>query len=450
MILPVRAALAAGLAAAAAVCYAVATQTIVIGSAEGGWQYPYIRGLTLRPFGAALLASGLAAAVVAVARSASRRREWAVVLAWIVAATLSHGLIRSLTPASFERIFRSDGANSFYSVTQRFDARTVLADFDAVRAQSPLHAQSNMPGKLVLLYGLETLSTRTDVLPWMIVVLSNLGGALMYLFVRDVFDDRRVALYALVLYLFVPARVLFYPLMNTVTPVVALAFAWALARWLRTGATAYAVLLGLGVYVMVFFEPLPLVLGLLFAALISRALVLRQVSWTRLAPQILAGAGATAAAVGVMYLAFGFDTIHAFRQVGTHAVEFNASTNRPYSVWVRANLREFAFGAGPCQTVLFAAAVVHALRGPGSWRDRLTHPLAVVSLSLVAVVAALDLLGVNRGEVIRLWIFVACFVQIPAAYMCARFPSPIPLLLVVSVSALQTALATATIGFVVP
>ena len=33
---------------------------------------------------------------------------------------------------------------------------------------------------------------------------------------------------------------------------------------------------------------------------------------------------------------------------------------------------------------------------------------------------ALDLTGVNRGEVIRLWIFLACLFQVPTAYVCVR------------------------------
>ena len=63
---------------------------------------------------------------------------------------------------------------------------------------------------------------------------------------------------------------------------------------------------------------------------------------------------------------------------------------------------------------------------------------------------ATDLIGVNRGEVIRLWIFLACFFQIPAAYVCARLESRVALGLVLGTTLLQAALGTSMIGFILP
>ena len=128
-----------------------------------------------------------------------------------------------MTPYSFEHIFTSDSANAFYGVAGHYTAETVLSDFDRVRAYWPLHAQSNLPGKLMIVYALKQISRRPDILAWLVVLVSNLGGVLMYVFVRDLFADRRVALYSLVLYLFVPAKLFFFPLLNTVRPVVVLA-----------------------------------------------------------------------------------------------------------------------------------------------------------------------------------------------------------------------------------
>ena len=53
-------------------------------------------------------------------------------------------------------------------------------------------------------------------------------------FVRDLFDDRQTALLSLVLYLFVPGKLFFFPLLNTVTPVLILTCAYLLQRWLLT------------------------------------------------------------------------------------------------------------------------------------------------------------------------------------------------------------------------
>ena len=46
-----------------------------------------------------------------------------------------------------------------------------------------------------MIYALRQISKRPDVLPWLVLVVSNLGALLMYAFVKDLFGDRRVAVY---------------------------------------------------------------------------------------------------------------------------------------------------------------------------------------------------------------------------------------------------------------
>jgi hypothetical protein len=427
-------------------CYGIASRSLILGAPGAGWFYGYVEEFSVRPLGAALLVTGVAGALLFFLPS---RRPWLAVAIWIVAATGLHVLLRSLTPFTLEEIFVSDATNSFYSVTMQFDARTVLDSFQEVRDLSPLHVQSNMPGKLMLLYGLESLTRRTDVLAWLVLVISNLGALLVFGFVRDLFEDEIAALYAAVLYLFVPARMLFFPLMNTVTPLIVFGCAWALVRWLKTGKDGYAALLGVLVYLLVFFEPLPLVMGVLFAALIGRAVHQREIAAAQVLRQIGVGALAFCVTYVAMYLWFGFELVDALRQVSGHAVEFNVLSARPYGRWVRENLREFAFGAGLCQIAVFAAALGDAAAVGGSWRSRLVKPAALLTVSVLAVIVITDLIGVNRGEVVRLWIFLACFVQIPVAWVCARLRSPIAVLIAIATSALQAALGTAMIGFAV-
>jgi len=55
------------------------------------------------------------------------------------------------------------------------------------------------------------------------------------LFVLELFVDRRIALYSVVLYLLVPAQLYFFPLLNTVTPVIELARALLVLTWLCAG-----------------------------------------------------------------------------------------------------------------------------------------------------------------------------------------------------------------------
>jgi len=155
-------------------------------------------------------------------------------------------------------------------------------------------------------------------------------------------------------------------------------------------------------------------------------------------------------AAELVKLASGFDIFRAFRTIGGHAVEFNQSAERPYGLWVTANLREFAFGMGICQIFVFSGSLLYALRQPGNWRERFSHPLSAICVGLIAVLLAADLIGMNRGEVIRLWIFLACFFQIPVAYVCSRLDSRWALVLVVAVTALQTAIGLSMINFVIP
>jgi hypothetical protein len=307
-----------------------------------------------------------------------------------------------------------------------------------------------MPGKVMLVYALRLITSSTEVLSWLVVMVSNLGAVFIYLFVRELFADRRAALYSAVLYLFVPAKLLFFPLMNTVTPVVVLACACILLRWLATGRWQWAVALGVSLYALVFFEPLPLVIGVLFAVLSLRAIAIGQISWRRYATQTLVVVIVFVAAAEAVHVATNFDLFQALRHTSAHAVEFNATEQRPYRVWILGNLEEFLFGVGPCQAVLLAGALLSGLRGHRSWRVALTQPIATICAGLLAVLVAVDLIGINRGEVIRLWIFLACFFQIPAAWACSRFNGAGAITLVVAASALLVAVATSMIRFVVP
>jgi len=432
-----------------AVCYGIATHQILLGSREGRWVYGYLQPFRLWSLGAAALASAGCIGLLSATTLPFLRRDWQRILAWMLLALAVQALLRSMTPYSFAQMFASDGANSFYGVTRTTSAWTAISDFDRAHEQWPLHAQSNMPGKVMLVFALRSISTQPGALAWLTVILSNLGGALMYLFVRDVFDDRRMALYAAILYFFVPAKLFFFPLLNTVTPVVVLSCACLLTRWLRTGLAVYPALLGIALYGLVFFEPMPLVMGLLFAALLARAIW--QGDLTR--RELLLQGTMVPLTFGATYLALyttvGFDLLGSFRRIGAQAITFNDQLRRPYAIWVRENVREFLFGIGACQVLLVIAALADGVRRTDTG-PRLVRPIVVVTLSLIAVLAATDLIGINRAEVTRLWIYLACFFQIPAAYVCARLESAAALALVLAVTLLEGALGTAMIGFILP
>src|SRR5215204_791565 len=444
------AALAAGVLLVLAACAAIATQSLILGSPAGGSYYPYAGPFRPAAIGAAVVVCAIVAAMLTLPMPRSARGEWLLLLVWVAIATGCHAVLRWQTPFTFEAIVVSDGANSFFTAAQQHDAATVLRRFSVVRDAMPLHAQSNMPGKLMLIYALETLTTRPAVLAWLLVLLSNAGALLMYAFVRQLRLDSGTALYAAVLYLFVPARIYFFPLMNTVTPVVVLACACLLMRCLTRAAVMPAIVFGIAIYALIFFEPVPLVIGLLFSALVVRAILQRALTWQ---DAVLQGAVATVTLVAtseLVRLLTGFELIRALRDVASHATAFNDVERRPYATWVLANPIQFLFGSGLCPVALFAAAWRERLARAATWAARVIDPIGVVIAGVTTVMIVTDLIGINRGEVIRLWIFLACFVQIPAAHVCVRLNSRAAIVTVVCATAVQAALGTAMIGFVVP
>jgi hypothetical protein len=427
---------------------AVAAQAWVVGSVAGRSHYDYVRPFAFRSL---LVAAGLSiAAVLLLKVRASGRRLWLLLLAWILFATAAHAAMHAIAPWTVEELYVSPHANSFYSLTQETTPSDVLGRFNSVRRQAPLHARSNMPGKTLLTFALAALSSSTAVLPWLLIALSNFGALLMFGLARELLDDPRAALYAAVLYLFVPCRVFFFPLMNSVTPVMILGCAWLLLRWLRTGRTPLAVAFGVALYALVFFEPLPLVTGLLFAALAAAAIYRGSISVERFVLQACLALLTFIATSEVVYLTTGFQLLAAFRQIGAHAVDFNVLESRPYGVWIRANLGELLFGLGIAPALLFfIPAWVEAGRA-AEWRGWIARPVVVFTAGLTAVVVATDLLGLNRGEVIRLWIFLACLAQIPAACACARTSGIGAIATVLVLGILHTTVATAMIQFVLP
>ena len=441
---------AIGVAAVAAliVCNRVLSRAFIVGSVEGGAVYVYIRGVPSQmPSTIFFVGVLVAAAVWGLTARRDARGEWAVALGWIVIAAGCQLLLRSLTPFTFEQIIRSDGAYSLYTVTQQYRAESVLSHFAELRGNWPLHAHSNMPGKLMLLYALELISNDPTILSWLVLAVSNLGGLLLYLFVRDLFGDRRIALYALVLYLFVPAKLFVFPVMNTLTPVVTFGCLLLFERWLRWASPAYAIAAAVSLYVLVFFEPVPLVIGAFVALILARALMQGDILWNTLIRQGGLIVATFIGMIALVWLLFDFNLVDALHRVAVDAAGFNAN-HRPYAVFAWSNLVEFGFGAGVMQVVLFWFAAADGLRRrTGSF---LASPIMLFAAALIVMLLALDLSGINRGEVIRLWIFLACLFQVPAAYVCARLQSRAALLIVLMLTIVQSAVGTATIGFAVP
>ena len=433
-------ALCAGVAVSAVACYRIATLSLVLGSHDGRWVYGYLYGFSSRSMVVCAMVCVAGAAMLALPARVVRRREWWLVALWLVVGMMAQVRLRELAPYSIGRMFASDGSNGFYGATHQYPAPVALRNFDGLRQTLTIHPRSNMPGKLALVYGLEFFSQSPDRLALLVIALSDVGGLLLYLFVRDLSGDPVTAMVSLAFYLFVPAKLFFFPILNTVTPVLVIGCLYLWLRVLKTRAVAYSVALGAALFLLALYEPLPLVSGVVFAAMGAGAAARGEIRWTDLARHAVVAAAAFVAVYVAIRLWLGLDLFGVFRHLLGDAVEFNTAAQRPYGIWVWRNLLDFALGAGVCQVFLLLALMT------ADWRE----PVIVFSASLFTAILITDLLGVNRGEVVRLWIFFACLVQIPAAAACVRLENRLAGVAVLASALLIGTLGTSMMAFAQP
>ncbi len=413
-----------------AVVALVATRAVVFGSVPGRWVYPYVAPYGAGTLAATVLAAGAAAALVAVALRLASASPAASVAASVAGVTALQLSLWRLYPWSLGAIVRSDNANSYFTAAGLHRPIDLLRRYEQLAPTLPFHAVGNMPGK-VLLY--QALRAFTESPEWMaagVFLAGNLVGAAVYLLAREILEDRAAAVAAMALYLLAPGRLVFAPILNVVSPLpVALALlAWV--RWLRGGGWWAAAATGVGCFAAILFDPLPLALPGDRVAMARRT---------------LAGAAVAAGAVAACHLAFlaafSFDTFRQLRHVVAEAEGFNATRGRPYGVWLWVNLVEFAVALG--------VATVAACAWGLSRRPALRDPAAWTCLAGAATLLVLDLLGRNRGEVSRLWIFLAVPFALSAGGFLARAGRP-AVLLAAAALALQGATMLATVGFVIP
>jgi hypothetical protein len=430
------------------------------GSTDGGWVYPYLHGLSAQPF----LIFGLLLPALLYFLHLTHKyiasHERVVVTAWILGGFAFQACLHSLCPYSLGDIVESDQANAFYGVTIRCDAGQLLRNFHAAVGDLPLHAKANMPGKILLYYGLELATRSPQALAYLIMLLSDLGGVLVYLVVDKLFANRTSAVYAMILYLLIPAKTFFFPLLNTVTPVFLFLSLLLLLLYLESGRRVYLVFEGVSLYALVLFEPLPLVAGVVFLAVLARAYAQKQIGKTDLAIVVAVVAGSFLLCHSLMVFIFEFDVIRSFLFAWNDAREFNAAMGRPYSVWVVHNLKDFLLNAGLIPSALFVGVAAYRLAKllwicrTGAKRGQrvkafLTQPETVLTMSFLVVLLLTDLVGVNRGETVRLWIFLAVFVQIIAAHFCATRAGRWAFTSVAALTVLQTAVTISMVGFVI-
>ena len=441
--------------ALAGLIFGIASKTIEFGSSEGNWIFWYIKPLKSHPF---LLFLALAPVLLLLAFGSFKTiqiQEKATLAFWMVAATILQNAIRLVSPFSLASIIVSDRSNSYYLPAIRYSALELLRSYESISKTFTMHAFSNMPGKILFFSCLRAITDSPQVMGYVILLISNLGGVLIYFITKKLFVNKTIALQALLLYLFIPSRIFFLPLLNAVSPVFILLALFLFVLFLERKSRLILFCLGLLLYFTFLFEPLPFFSGIIFIALLVHSFTQRQINIREAAWIPVFSILGFLTAYLLMYLAFGFNLFNTFLFLLRDAADFNLRTGRHYSIWVIQNLKGLFLNAGLAQSLL-AGFALYTFANKMMMLDRLqrkSYLLQTGNLFLVSVlgmILLMDLLGIPRGETERLWIFAACYLPVISAWTIEKYFSISIFYMSLASMVLQTTVTLSVVGFVVP
>lgn len=432
--------------------YLVYLRSYIFGSELGHWVYPYLSSLPFFPEWILLTVLLLLVAFVLLGNKLINSHERITLMGLLLLAILIQSLIRGIYPFSMSAVIQSDTANSFYTPAISYSAAEVLSEFSTLAPSFPLHARSNMPGKILLFELLNVFTSSPEIMGYLIIALSSVGALLLYGICKRLFHDRKIAFYALTLYVLVPSKLFFFPILNTVTPVFMLLCFYLLVVYLDNKHLTVAWMLGVSFFILALFEPSPLITGIVMIGITIYAMREKQLARNELYRLLIHASLAFLAVNIVFYVFFSFNFFKSFLSILNDARSFNVNDGRGYLIWIIENSREFIYGAGLPVTIIFMYMAILVIAQTNSPRDLAQLSLEnILVLCLLVNFLVLLLLGINRGEITRLWIYLAVLFQVPAAIFIARIQKGLPLfLLVVSLLAIQSMVTLHRVGFVFP
>ncbi|HEY1187287.1 MAG TPA: hypothetical protein VGE74_06495 [Gemmata sp.] len=429
---------------------------VFYGSADGKWLYPLINGNVDWPINLGLMLAALAGALVALTWRHAEQAPVLVVVVWLGFGSWAQSQMRELAPFPDTDVVGSK-YDCFCKESKSYQPGRFLREFHTIAPDLHFHVRANMAGKVLFYHLIRVVSDKSPTLVWLVFGASNLGAVLAYAIVWELFRDRRAALAALVLYLFLPSKLFFFPLLNSVTPVFILFLLWLQVRYLAKPHAGWLAAMGVALYALVLFEPLPLVTGLVFLALIGRAWALGAIARKHVLSVLVLVPVAFFVVDLLVWWGFGYEIMSAFRFALHDAQEFNKQQNRPYGLWVVFNLVETLSNTGLLASGLalglFAAGAVRLVRafrsvGWAGVRVIACEPGVCLSFSTLATLLVVDALGVNRGETVRLWIFLGVFLVLPVSGLCGRRPAVLAVLVLGAI--MQACIGLQSRGFVLP
>jgi len=423
--------------------------SLVIGSAEGNFFYPYIKYQRRLDLMIALVVLSILFVfrrkIYRVISAASKQKDFLIVITTFAIGTAIELWMRSRYPFSMAAVIKDLNANGFYSAALQNSFTQILQNFSEFASQFPsVHVQANMPGKTLFYKLIQNITIDASVIGFFIIIISNLTSIIVFYLSKALFNEKLIAWSALLLCLFTPAKIQFQPILNTISPLLIYLSLLLIILSAKNSSKSYAFLAGIILFFQFLFDPVPFGLGLIFLALLINYCIQKYFQSTLLSVVGLVILGFIGS--GFIFYAFtGFNLIEGFLYCLKDAAHFNIN-NRPYSIWIIQNLKEYVIGAGLASSFIIAVSLFKSRNT--NWSNLADRNANVALIIFVVTILILNFSGANRGEVTRLWIFLTPIQAILTAYFCFKLYNEDGYLVPLRASYIQASISITSIGFV--
>lgn len=434
--------------------YLLINKYIIFGSVKGKYAYQYINDITVRPILTFFILAPLILYLLYLTHKHIQKSDIEIIVMWLIAGFISQILIQSLYPYPLETLVKSLMSNTYYEQSLKYSPKELLSNFNSIVVDS----RTNMPGKILFFHFLEMWTKSPQIMGYLIIILSNLGAVLIYYISKILFRDKLIAIYSLILYLFIPAKLFFFPILNTISPVFILLLLLIFILYLEQNKIAYLFLCGILTYLILLFDPLTLVLGIMFIFIYAKYYWEKKLSIFHLLKTVSYSLLSFLLIHFCFLLFFKFNIINTFVTISTMAMSFNIKANRSYGIWIINNSKDFLINLGIIPAILFliriaylVKEITHTLKSKfneeKSIRKIIFESGNLITLSFLTVLIFIVFIGVNRGETIRLWIFLMVFVQIIVSHFCLKKLNSTTFYLILISMILQTIITISMVGF---
>jgi hypothetical protein len=438
-----------------AFCVLLSLKNISFGSSSGHLKYHYIADFNINILFIAFLASIAFLLLIRFSEKRIGDHELNIVLMWFLIGFIFQAFAFSLYPYDVGYLVKSDQCTSFYSVAQDYGLMELVTHYDKIADTLPLHAKTNMIGKALLFFILKAVSSSPKITGYLIMLLSCIGGILTFYISKIYFSNRMTALYSYIFYLFIPSRIFFSPSPNSVSPVFILLSFLIYLLYLQSRRNCYLIFLGISFYATLIYEPLLFSVGIIFIAILIREYIHDMITINDIVKIVIISIATLISIHIIIMFTFHYDVINNFIIIYKDAVNFNTRADRPYWVWIIHNLKDFFINSGVVGSsvfILFSAALLKKIINTSNklkLKNFITAPGTIICLAFAANLVVLNFIGINRGETIRLWIFMAAFMQICIAHACLRKIDNIGIRIIAVSYIVQTLATIGMVGFMI-